>query len=435
MALIREKLVWWAIAEYEGSVTARVSPENYEDALNLSGGIHQVTSSTGIDIKASGTYICSLKQSEPDGSFLISGTASVSGNATIEGNGKTFTDTWTSRPLELGEPYTALNVIYDDDMLAMGGVDRLVGGAMPCHYQRRCSGPLCEDDDDQDSDTSFDDYTGPLTATTLPDVPGPVSTTHKDEYGATWNVALTPTKWRPALVRVWLNVFIGSADPGTEPMPDHPGQTWIQNPVPYEVPGTTDVVYYFGTDERGFSQQESASSRVHAAFTLWMGLAQYDYDSTRLAGAWDSQLLDVVLSTSGTLGYDETGNVVLNGKSDLSRCKISNLRWADGSGGGIYQVDVNIQASDPLVPAPDVDLKGTIKFDLSDPDNSVNVSFAGLADPWPSFEMYAQVIDFAGQPIIGVFQQAPKPGTGPASLIGNPTTELKGSATLTSTGP
>jgi Protein of unknown function (DUF3238) len=154
------------------------------------------------------------------------------------------------------------------------------------------------------------------------------------------------------------------------------------------VPHLGWVTDCFLTDDRSFSSDVRASSRLHSEIEI------------DLSGTTPREIFQTH-SSSGTVEIDcEDGDLEGTGFAQNKGKGFTDLR--------IISPGVNVKfegaASDPLVKlAPQVNYKGTYIIDIP----QRKVSFIGLVEPWPAFESYAAINGGAGQKI---FQVPPEPG-------------------------
>lgn len=61
---------------------------------------------------------------------------------------------------------------------------------------------------------------------------------------------------------------------------------------------------------------------------------------------------------------------------------------------------------------------------------SLELAYKGKVDPFPSFEMYARVLDEPDLPVHPIFQTQPAAGKGPLNLIGRANKPVSGTSVL-----
>jgi hypothetical protein len=190
-------------------------------------------------------------------------------------------------------------------------------------------------------------------------------------------------------LRLWVSAFIpGAWDPLTSPVPDSSGRTMVHGPVP----GVSDC---FLTDQRDFSADPAASSRVHSEIVLDLSTGLTDSESHRCDDTVEVDCED----------GDEEGRA--NG--DTSRCSFAGPAPDPA---GRYQLDLRMAANNPLFTgSPDIDVTGTFVVDAA----ARTVSFSGKIDEFPAYEGYVALDD---QPPVTLFQRLPDAGRSPADIFG-----------------
>jgi hypothetical protein len=203
---------------------------------------------------------------------------------------------------------------------------------------------------------------------------------------------------------VWINAFIPETVPGyTRVLRKGPytGKTAVPLPRaarlnPLNTLKDWDAGYM--TDQRGFSSEPGASSRMqsYAEISVPPNVA----------------IIRAGHRTSGTMEVDmDTGQQLNYGEAKLGRCKFSALvmkppaqprsnfrtlphvrpfgRW---SGAPTYHLAVNAEASDPLVSlAADINYRGKFEICFYPDLGKGYVEFNGFLDEFPAFECYAQL--------------------------------------------
>lgn len=210
-------------------------------------------------------------------------------------------------------------------------------------------------------------------------------------------------------IKIWLNAFIPDNIPGlTRRVPGagvHRNKTMI--------PGPTVVSDCFLTDQRGFSSNPAASSRMHSEISI---------DVTVPAAPRE---INQIHRCDETIEVDcEDGDQECNGRAAINRMKFNNLRFV----GGKILVDVVGAANNPcFTGSPDIDYKGTVEITVIPQRLIAQVAFNGLIEPFPAFEMYAAVNGGIGVPI---FRVNPLPGATPGNLFGNANRPVSGTVEL-----
>lgn len=213
-------------------------------------------------------------------------------------------------------------------------------------------------------------------------------------------------------VKVWVNAFIPDTVPDvTHAAPD--SGTVVNGPPPPLGGGC------YRTDNRGFSSDIHASSRMHSEVEIAIEGPQLSF-----------QFHDC----SPTHKIDcDTGEALCDAKGDASRMQFTNLRGnttVDPEGGvivdpnaSLVQIDLDDAAHNPCVASPDIDAIGTVSIDPV----ARTVRFQGAVEPFPAFEMYATGDN--GAPVT-LFQLMPRPGADPFNLVGEPNRSVDVTITL-----
>lgn len=152
-----------------------------------------------------------------------------------------------------------------------------------------------------------------------------------------------------------------------------------------EVPSPTGIRFFAG-DQRGFSDNSEASSRMHSEVTI-VGLSS---DSP--------EIVEEKQICGESLELDEQGNILQRATASTDRMKFVNLRGSqtiDPEGGvidgipGSVQIDFFGSASLPLIVAPDIDYSGTLVIDRAEG----NILVSGATNGFPAYEMYCSIDD------------------------------------------
>lgn len=217
-------------------------------------------------------------------------------------------------------------------------------------------------------------------------------------------------------ITLWLAVFI-DADQSQKPglgasvtLGPMAGVALIEGPEPATC---------FATDNRSFDTSISASARVHVMIEIDVPAG--------IVGAqpppYSSATTEVCCSPSNP------------------RCPYGNLICVDNAQprGGFSALVVssdrqtltttlNVGASDPCLPSPEVEAVGTLTIQLRAGGAEALVTFQGMIEPWPSYEMYAAAD--LGVPVPVFPPQRPLPNSGPWNLFGSPNRPVSGSVVL-----
>jgi hypothetical protein len=196
-------------------------------------------------------------------------------------------------------------------------------------------------------------------------------------------------------IKFWMNAFIPRDVPKySKPVPGHPGLTMIPGPMPW-----SDC---FHTDQRGFSSNIHAKSRMHAEFRLEFGR------------------LPPTLTQWHNCDYTtecdcDDGDVECHEKGTISRMSFSLLPSRVCSPTGPFEVWMQCCANNPCSPSSrafgDIDFEGRITVNLF----RRSIEIDGVIDQFPAFEAYATINDGAG---VTLFQIPPPPGNTVMNLPG-----------------
>jgi len=216
-------------------------------------------------------------------------------------------------------------------------------------------------------------------------------------------------------VKVWINAFIPDHVSGvTEPHPTKPKQTVIRGPLHLK-----NSCFY--TDQRSFSSNINASSRMHS---------EIEIDLIRQAIVYQKN--------------ESSGTTEVNCKSGAVTCKkTAKVRADRGSGKPFFDfqtskdrvsVRLDAAANDPCVTgSPDVDYEGKITLERVGPSKSnVKVTFDGNVDPFPAFEMYTAA---DGRTPKTLFQRPSAAGKNAWNLAGDANKPVLQSVTLRANCP
>lgn len=234
-------------------------------------------------------------------------------------------------------------------------------------------------------------------------------------------------------VKFWLNAFIPKDvfnKDGTlfsKPRPGHKDETMIPGPItnvpvrlPLPIPSPpvrVDFSDCFTTDNRGFSSDPGASSRLHSE--IWLsfrnGIALPGQDH------WCHESHEVDC---------EDGELEAKGKGTTDHMKFTEYKQRTSGTTTWYTAKLTASARNPLHRTPLVDVTpyidytGTIEC-IINANSFVTVLFSGFVDDFPAFEAYASLN--AGLPHT-IFQAAPPKGNTPWNLYGKASREVRGLA-------
>ncbi len=190
-------------------------------------------------------------------------------------------------------------------------------------------------------------------------------------------------------VKVWLNAFIPKTIEGlTRPVPNRPGETMIDGPVPF-------VSDCFLTDQRSFDPKIDAKSRMHSEIEIDLVDGR---ETSHFHKCDPTEEVDC-----------EDGSTECKKSCSTSRMQFSSVR---ASPSGAIEVDLGAASNNPCFSgSPDIDYFGKISV------NPVarTVEFDGKVDDFPAFEMYATA---SGESGVGMFQKSPPKGNTPGDLFG-----------------
>jgi Domain of unknown function (DUF4157)/Protein of unknown function (DUF3238) len=201
-----------------------------------------------------------------------------------------------------------------------------------------------------------------------------------------------PVPWSPPpgikTVKVWLKAFIPKDVPGvTEAAPSpHAGLTMVPGPIP----GVSDC---FLTDQRGFSADIGASSRMHS---------EVEIDVTKPSvirqwnTCWPSHEIDC-----------GDGDVECNARAQV----YGGYYGLEVSSPSTLQISLAARANNACYSgSPDIVYDGTVTVSPA----ARAVYFNGHIDQFPAYEMYATADGGAG---VKLFQTPPPPGNTPGDLV------------------
>ncbi len=202
---------------------------------------------------------------------------------------------------------------------------------------------------------------------------------------------------KSALVNIWINVFIPKSIDGLTKnaggeFADH---TMIKGPIP----GVSDC---FLTDNRSFSQDASASSRMH---------------SNCLIDIQNSKIVKQLHRCDPTVEIDcEDFSVECKSSASAASMKFEALIKSNG------KLEIPYSGSSKngcFSGSPSIDITGTITID---PIGQI-LSFDGNCEPFPAFEMYTSINN---GPTLTLFQREPNVGSSPWNLPGDPNQKISG---------
>jgi len=224
--------------------------------------------------------------------------------------------------------------------------------------------------------------------------------------------SLHPVKsHKPRRLSIWINAFLPAIlDKDilrVVPAGQYHGQTAIVGPI-------ASINDLFLTDQRSFSLDATASSRLHS-------LIEVDFDS--------QAIVREIHGCSPTVELDDDGDV----ECGPARASTSGMHFKDSTFSGpteylTFETTLKAGASNRCWKGSfDIDYSGKVSAARRLTDNTVLVTYDMLIEPFPAFEMYASVNN---GPPIALFRRLPKPGLTPMNLFLFPDVPMQGEETL-----
>lgn len=200
-------------------------------------------------------------------------------------------------------------------------------------------------------------------------------------------------------LRLWLNAFIPPDLEETKPVTagQHTGKAMLPTPGP--------VNAWFLTDNRHFSNDPDAHSRMHSEIELDMVAFR---------------VLNELHRCHPTIELDEqTGEEICHEAADTSHMKFEDVQFDQAS----KSVSMKLTGSTknpclkvgPVKLTPNLDYSGTILIALHEDGQQASITFNGHVETYPAFEMYVSVN--GGAPVT-VFQLPVVSGKTAANLVG-----------------
>ncbi len=230
-------------------------------------------------------------------------------------------------------------------------------------------------------------------------------------------------------VKFWINAFIPmhvyKKDNTylTQPRPGHDNQTMIPGPIK----GVNDC---FSTDNRGFSSDPGASSRLHSEVTItfnkgalvamdqrhWCNPSkEYDCEDGGLEGTATGSNAQMKFSDPKNGTFEARGVV-----KQLIPLRNGRFIW--------HSASLSAATNNPLFAfSPDIDYQGKLQCIIA-PGESISVMFNGLVDEFPAYEAYTSLNSGL---VKSLFQLPPPPGNTPADLFGKANRSVSGVASWT----
>ncbi len=214
--------------------------------------------------------------------------------------------------------------------------------------------------------------------------------------------------------KAWINSYIPGEIPGftlTVPAGEHAGETMIPGPVP----GVSDC---FLTDQRGPSSDIGASSRIHSELesNLYTGVPTPNSPYHRCFPTVEVNC--------------EQGTVDCTKESSTANVHATAVLTPDANGPGAPRLTMTFTgaASNPcFTGAPDIDYSIKVVFDVNPDRETGTLSFQGVADRFPEFEMYYALNN---GPVGTIFVKTLAPGATPFDLAAPPEPLAGGSLSI-----
>lgn len=217
-------------------------------------------------------------------------------------------------------------------------------------------------------------------------------------------------------IKFWINAFIPATVKGyTLAVPGHTGLTMI--------PGPTSASDCYHTDQRDFSNNIHASSRMHSEATVQFGpggapkLTQWhNCDETVECDCEDGD--EECRQRGNTSGMSFTLAPVLLSTPKSPSPLFPAPVMPGTPAAGVVVVQVKCAAHNPCAPSSalvgDIDCKGTVTIDVG----SRSIECDLMIDEFPAFEAYATINGGAG---VKLFRVPPPGGNTVMNLPGPPT--------------
>lgn len=199
---------------------------------------------------------------------------------------------------------------------------------------------------------------------------------------------------------IWLNAFIPGNLEGVKVVPGHgahAGKTMLPSPGPVDA--------WFLTDQRGFSADPNAHSRMHSEIEIDMAARRvagqrHRCDETVQVDSETGEQLCRDLPDNSDMAFEafhtepETGvmKVKLRGATKNACLKVANIKVS-----------------------PNLDYVGELSIAVDDERTKVAITFNGRVEVYPAFEMYASINH---GPPAAIFRAAVEPGATPLNLAG-----------------
>ncbi|MEM7082615.1 MAG: DUF3238 domain-containing protein [Pseudomonadota bacterium] len=204
------------------------------------------------------------------------------------------------------------------------------------------------------------------------------------------------------MLTVWIASFIPKEIQGyTRQVPGGGGATMI--------PGPTPLNDCFHTDQRSFSEQANASSRMRTEVRI--SLNDFSLSSQRH-------------TCDATIECDcEDGDVECNEEANRSNLKVKN--YLSNGSGCTFLIEGGAGNPCVLAGAPEINWKILVAVKRNAEGNiEVMIESGSVVEPFPAFEMYASLSGRTQR----IFATSPDDGSNPWDLYGPPNKQVTGSA-------
>lgn len=196
-------------------------------------------------------------------------------------------------------------------------------------------------------------------------------------------------------VRIVMRAFIPSSLTGSTdilPVPGSPGRFMLAGPL------GTAFGSCFDTDNRVFSNDPGASSRIVTDFTV---------EVTDPPIVTPTNIADRFKAGPSAKLNCQTGALEASGIADVSSCSMGTPIRTDKE----VQIITACSASNPVIlAAPSIDYSGSFIYNL----RKFTLSFEGNVGAFPSFEIYGSL---NGGPFVQLLARNPDSGAGPFRLF------------------
>jgi hypothetical protein len=213
-------------------------------------------------------------------------------------------------------------------------------------------------------------------------------------------------------VKIWLKAFIPNNLDSVEVVGGtglHAGKTALPTPGPMDM--------WFLTDQRTFDSDIGASARMHSEIEINLADRTVTHEFHK---CFESIEVD-----------RETGAEKCREAADNSTMAFSDFQVSED--GKTISMELKGSSKNPCLKiaaievSPNLDYTGTIILTRMDSDHQIQVSFEGMIETYPAFELYASV---NGASPVTIFREDVAPDATPLNLVGPPTREIAYQAIL-----